>query len=90
MKMKHSNRAMPRIHKTLTLLVASSTLLAFSQLANAAGTCKEMEKDACMSSTSCSWINSYTTKKGKTVKAYCRNKPKKKSSKLDNKAQVSG
>ena len=59
------------------LVLAGS--LSFSS-AMAAGACKELKKDACMSSSSCSWINSYTTKKGNTIKAYCRNKPKQKSS----------
>ena len=66
-----------------SLLLALASVFVFSQSAFAASACKEMEKEACLSSTSCSWIDSYTTKKGNTVKAYCRNKPKQKSGKLE-------
>ena len=58
------------------LVLATAGLLSFSQFSSAAGACKGMQQDACSSDTSCSWIHSYTTKKGKTIKAYCRNKPK--------------
>ena len=58
----------------LFLLIAG--LLSFSQLSSAAGACKGMQQDACSSNNSCSWINSYSTKKGNTIKAYCRNKSK--------------
>ena len=58
------------------LALAATGLISISQFSFAAATCKGMQQDACSSDNSCSWINSYTTKKGKTIKAYCRNKPK--------------
>jgi len=63
------------IRKPVSFLLIAG-LLCFSQLSSAAGDCKGMQQDACSSDISCSWINSYTTKKGNTIKAYCRNKSK--------------
>jgi len=63
------------------LMLAAAGLLSFSSLSFAAGACKGLEKDVCSSDNSCSWINSYTTKKGKTINAYCRNKSKSNKSK---------
>lgn len=63
------------IRKSVFLL-AIAGLLSISHLSSAAGTCKGLQQDACSSDNSCSWINSYTTKKGKTINAYCRNKSK--------------
>ena len=59
-----------------TVMLVAAGLLSFNSLSFAAGACKGLEKDVCSSDNSCSWINSYTTKKGKTIKAYCRNKSK--------------
>jgi len=56
------------------LLLAATGLLSISQFSFAAATCKGMQQDACSSENSCSWVNSYTTKNGKTITAYCRNK----------------
>ena len=63
------------------LLLALAGLLSVSQVSFAASACKGMQQDACSSNNSCSWINSYTTKKGKTINAYCRNKSKSNKSK---------
>jgi hypothetical protein len=63
------------------LLLAIAGLFAVSPVSFAAGACKGMQQDACSSDSSCSWINSYTTKKGKTINAYCRNKSKSNKSK---------
>ena len=63
------------IRKTV-LVLAATGLISFSQLSSAAGACKGLQQDACSSENSCSWIKSYTTKNGKTISAYCRNKSK--------------
>lgn len=63
------------IRKPVSFLLIAG-LFCFSQLSSAAGDCKGMQQDACSSDISCSWINSYTTKKGNAIKAYCRNKSK--------------
>ncbi len=63
------------IRKTV-LVLAATGLISISQLSSAAGTCKGLQQDACGGDNSCSWIKSYTTKKGKTINAYCRNKSK--------------
>ena len=81
--MKNSNRVIPSFFKTTSIVLAITGTLAMSQASHAGSSCKEMQKEACMSSASCSWIESYTTKKGNTIKAYCRNKPKQKSGMLE-------
>lgn len=43
-----------------------------------AAQCKGMSKSACSAKGSCSWVESYKTKKGTKVKAFCRSKPGKK------------
>jgi len=63
------------IRKTV-LVLAATGLISISQLSSAAGTCKGLQQDACSSDNSCSWVKSYSTKSGKTIKAYCRNKSK--------------
>ncbi|MCB1894593.1 MAG: chromosome partitioning protein ParB [Zoogloeaceae bacterium] len=40
----------------------------------AASSCKGLEKSRCASSSSCTWVDSYTTQKGNKVAAYCRSK----------------
>lgn len=62
------------VTRKTVLILAASGLLAFSQLSTAASSCKGMEQNTCSSDTSCSWVKSYSTKSGKTIKAYCRNK----------------
>jgi len=47
--------------------------------------CKGQEMQACNQSNSCSWVNSYKRKDGKTIKSYCRNSAKSKAkNKTDN------
>jgi hypothetical protein len=66
----------PSIIRKTVLVLAATGLISISQLSLAAGTCKGLQQDACSSENSCSWIKSYTTKNGKTISAYCRNKSK--------------
>ncbi len=61
------------IRKT-ALVLAATGLMSFSQLSSAASACKGLQQDACSSDNSCSWVKSYSTKSGKTINAYCRNK----------------
>lgn len=58
------------------LVLAAAGLLSFSPLSLAAGACKGQAEGACSSDSSCSWVKSYTTKKGNTINSYCRNKSK--------------
>lgn len=73
--------------KSLSLM-AMAILIAGS--ANAASQCKGLEKPACETNDRCSWVRSYTTKKGTTVSAFCRSKPgQKESSKAADKSKQS-
>lgn len=36
--------------------------------------CKGLEASKCGEHLSCTWVNGYTTQKGKTVEPYCRTK----------------
>ena len=67
--------------RNVVLLLSTSAIMLFSPLSFAGSACKGLEQKACNSEQSCSWINSYQTKKGKTINAYCRNKPKQKTGK---------
>jgi hypothetical protein len=44
-----------------------------------AAECKGMSKSACEKAEQCSYVNSYKTKSGNEVAAYCRNKGKRSS-----------
>lgn len=65
----------PSAIRKAVLIFAAAGLISISQLSSAASTCKGLQQDACSRDNSCSWIKSYSTKSGKTIKAYCRNKP---------------
>jgi hypothetical protein len=70
----------PRTLSKSVFFLSMMGLLSVTPLSYAAESCKGLQQDACKSNNSCSWINSYTTKKGNTINAYCRNKPKSSSS----------
>ncbi|MDQ7017431.1 MAG: hypothetical protein Q9N68_13755 [Gammaproteobacteria bacterium] len=55
----------------------SLTLLLFTPITQANSPCKGLANEACHSDNNCRWIESYTTKKGTSVKAYCRSQAKK-------------
>lgn len=63
--------------------------------ASAKSSCKDLSKTQCGNSSSCSWTQGYTTKKGVKVSSYCRSKPgvkkskKKQSAKPDKKKSSS-
>jgi len=61
---------------TFTLVTWISSTAAAAELP-----CKGQEMQACNQSNSCTWINSYKRKDGKTIKSYCRNSTKNKSKK---------
>ncbi|MCB1890092.1 MAG: hypothetical protein KDH20_20975 [Rhodocyclaceae bacterium] len=65
-----------RFPVTALLLAAG---LALAAPASAASACKGMEKGRCGGNASCTWVDSYTTKKGNKVDGYCRSKGGKKS-----------
>lgn len=52
----------------------------------AQNSCKGIAKGKCESSASCSWVNSYKTKTGTTVNAYCRAKSSKGAAKATDKS----
>jgi len=76
-----SHTAVKRSLRSAALLLSASAIISFSSLSLAGSPCKGLQQDACNGEQSCSWINSYVTKKGKTINAYCRNKPKQKTGK---------
>lgn len=73
MSMNHRRRLLT-IATTLALALAGGTALA----AEKSSACKGLEKMACGSKSSCTWVDSYTRKDGKKVNAYCRTVTKKK------------
>lgn len=56
--------------------IASWTMLvlavSISVSAIAASQCKGLDVQACQSNTACGWVDSYTRKDGKEIKAFCR------------------
>ncbi|MEW8689544.1 MAG: chromosome partitioning protein ParB [Candidatus Thiodiazotropha endolucinida] len=65
------------IKKTILNIVVIS-LLIFHPAAHAAKQCKGLSKPSCNASGNCTWVNSYKTKTGTKVGAYCRTKSGKK------------
>lgn len=63
------------IRNTLTAAAIAAGLL-MSGSANAANQCKGLDNSACKAESSCSWVNGYERKDGKTVKSFCRSKGK--------------
>ena len=62
-----------RVPKPVTITVLTAVLLASN--ATSAQQCSGLDEDNCIQASSCSWINSYERKDGRTVKAFCRAKP---------------
>ena len=60
--------------KQFAIATFAATGLALTTPALAASNCKGLEKGRCASSSSCTWVDSYTTKKRNKVAAYCRAK----------------
>ncbi len=65
----------------LSLLLPLSCALLLTSLTHvqANSPCKGLTDEACHSNESCRWIESYTTQRGTSVKAYCRSQAKKQS-----------
>ena len=55
------------------LVIGLSALLASAGVH--AAQCKGLSQSQCGSTSDCTWVNSYTTKSGTKVAAYCRAKP---------------
>lgn len=66
-----------RSRSLLAPFLACAGLALMSTSALAAQECKGKDIKACGASTSCAWIDAYTTKGGNKVDAYCRSKAKK-------------
>ncbi|MCB1907478.1 MAG: hypothetical protein KDH15_08935 [Rhodocyclaceae bacterium] len=60
--------------KQFAVAALAAAGLSLSSSGIAAGSCKGLEKEKCTPSAGCTWIDSYSTKKGITVEAYCRSK----------------
>ncbi len=62
----------------LRIVFLCAGVIAFASAAQSATTtaspCKGLDQTACTANANCSWIKSYTTKKGHTVNAFCRKK----------------
>lgn len=69
------NRVRIDTRPLLTALIATWAMLGAAEAT--AAECKGMPQAQCEGAPDCSWVNSYTTKTGTTVKAYCRTKSKK-------------
>jgi len=52
----------------------AATMLALSPASGAAGNCRGLEASRCAKDAGCTWVDSYTTKKGSKVNGYCRGK----------------
>jgi len=55
-------------------LVTAFSLFPVMHTAYAGSLCKGLDVKACGAQAGCSWVNSYKTKKGKSINAYCRKK----------------
>lgn len=72
-------------HATVAVMGIVFSLIAVPA-AHAASECKGMEQSACEAATDkCTWVDSYETKTGNKVKAYCRTKPGKPAPKPESK-----
>jgi len=68
------------IHKTratglFTTFISVLLVFFLTQGSASAASCKGLSKSRCGASSACSWVGSYTTKKGVKVSSFCRNKP---------------
>ena len=59
----------------LGTIITVAALALGAASAQAASACKGLEKAACESNTSCTWVDGYTRKDGAKVSAYCKGKP---------------
>jgi len=70
----------------VTTLIGSSFL--FLGSVQAASACKGLEQTACQAEQSCGWVNAYSRKDGREVKAFCRTKSKPAATKESSKTPV--
>lgn len=67
----------PQFQRGLLFAVFMCTSFAVLSSANAASACKGLEQSVCQTTENCGWVNSYSRKDGREVKAFCRTKAKK-------------
>jgi hypothetical protein len=67
-----------------------TVLVTFQTQVNSEAVCKGMIETDCTANPSCTWVNSYVTRKGTEVSGYCRviSRSKSLSSKADSKGDV--
>lgn len=70
-------------------LVTLLLLLAWTLPAVSASKCKGLSTSKCQGNDACTWVSGYTSKQGKKVDAYCRQKASKSSRSGDKKDQAS-
>ncbi len=70
-------------------LVTLLLLLAWTSPAVFASKCKGMSTSQCQNNDACTWVSGYTSKQGKKVDAYCRQKASKSSRNGEKKDQAS-
>jgi hypothetical protein len=66
-----------RKHSTPVFLAAVVAAVSILSANAQAAACKSLEQKACSEAASCTWVSSYERSDGRTVKAYCRNAPRK-------------
>lgn len=71
---------MQKSSNPLLFPIVLAGLVMAAPFANAASQCKNLSQDACSAEPACAWVNGYTRKDGREVKAYCRNAPTRKGS----------
>lgn len=65
--------------KIFSIVLFTLFSISLSITADAASSCKGLAKSMCVGDAQCSWVNTYKTKKGTKVKAFCRSKRNSKS-----------
>jgi hypothetical protein len=73
-KTKQNSPASSTIVRTSLITISLLGSLFAASPATAASACKGLQNDACTSSASCGWVETYQRKDGRTVKSFCRTK----------------
>ena len=63
----------------LTTVMLATFLFSGTASAETPSQCKGLENNACVTASSCSWVEGYERKDGRKVDAFCRTKAKSKS-----------
>ena len=81
--MSTQNKSKRRTAAFKSVVVSASVMIGLvlaSSPVQAASACKGLDTKACGTSTSCSWVNGYERKDGRSVSSFCRAKASAKSS----------